>query len=289
MSAHTNYFRLGLFVILTLAALTGVVIILGALRLGTPALRYHSYFDESVHGLEPGAPVKFRGVKVGSVAAIDIAPDHRHVDVVSELEAKEAERVGLALSGRTHAAPPDLRAQLATQGLTGIKFLSLDLFDPARYPPPELPFLPPENTIPTVPSLIKSIEDVLAQSTEHLPETMDAMRAVMTRADRLLETLERADLGPRAAGALDELHTAANKATSVLARVDGEDGLVASAKRATDALGDVGRNGRRTQRELEATLRDLRTAADAVRSLAFAIERDPEMLLKGKARGKGFE
>ena len=44
--------------------------------------------------------------------------------------------------------------------------------------------------------------------------------------------------------------------------------------------------GRGTQRDLEATLRDVSEAAEAIRSLAEALERDPDMLLKGKTKGR---
>jgi len=73
---------------------------------------------------------------------------------------------------------------------------------------------------------------------------------------------------------------------SVLDRLDGKKGLLASAQRATDAFGEVGRAGHGTQKDLEATLRDMSEAAEAIRSLVDAIERDPDMLLKGKTKRK---
>src|SRR5690606_37029057 len=59
--------------------------VLGALLLGVIALlsfggvnffnkpeRFVVYFDESVHGLDLGSPVKFRGVRVGRVVAVKL-------------------------------------------------------------------------------------------------------------------------------------------------------------------------------------------------------------------------
>jgi paraquat-inducible protein B len=299
MSAHTNYYKLGLFVLLAIAAGMGLVIMLGALRLGRDSVRYHSYFDESVHGLELGAPVKFRGVNVGTVEAVEIAPDHRHVDVISELTREDAERVGLRPFGTPPTVPVGLRAQVATQGLTGLKFLSLDLLDPARYPPPELPFAPDEHTIPTAPSLLKSLEDVVAKSMDRVPETLDALLAVTNRVDRILETLERKDVSGELVATLRHADQVLRSMRTTVDRLDranlGEKAALAideihgAATKMNGVLGDLGRSGHRTQRELDAALGDLRNAADAFRSLAFAIERDPEMLLKGKSKGKGFE
>ena len=68
----------------------------------------------------------------------------------------------------------------------------------------------------------------------------------------------------------------------VLARLDGKDGLLASALRTSDSLGDLA--GPRLQADLGAAVRDVREAAVALRQLAEALQRDPDMLLKGKAQ-----
>src|SRR5689334_25420763 len=114
----SNYFKLGLFVVLALAAAVAMALIVGAQTLNKDTVRYHTYFDESVAGLDVGAPVKFRGVKIGSVAAIDIAPDHRQVDLVTKLEVERSSELGLGGPQKTKV-PPDLRTQIGTQGITG--------------------------------------------------------------------------------------------------------------------------------------------------------------------------
>jgi phospholipid/cholesterol/gamma-HCH transport system substrate-binding protein len=54
---HRN-FRLGLFVILTIATLLAVLFILGGRSLFQPTLTIETYFNESVSGLDIGSPVK---------------------------------------------------------------------------------------------------------------------------------------------------------------------------------------------------------------------------------------
>ena len=73
----------------------------------------------------------------------------------------------------------------------------------------------------------------------------------------------------------------------VLDRIDGEAGLLASAQKATDAFGTAGKSTTSATHEMEATMRDIRDAADAIRTLADAIERDPDMLVKGRSEPKG--
>jgi phospholipid/cholesterol/gamma-HCH transport system substrate-binding protein len=324
MAAPTNHYKLGLFVLAGIAMALTAAVLLGVASTRKETIKYHSYFNESVQGLDLGSPVKFRGVTIGNVSAIEIAPDHRMVDVVSELDAKDIKRMGLTeTSSGKHggkekfAIPPDLRAQLGSQGITGVKFIAIDFFDVKSNPAPELPFtVPADHYIPAAPSMMKNLEDTITKAMDRLPEMVDAVVMIMGRVDRLLATLEKEDvsgkaaatlghadqvmttlqttlaridkqdLGGKAAGTITELNVAVKKMNGVLDRLDGDKGLLASVKGASDAFGEMGRNGRGTQRDLEATLRDVSEAAEAIRTLAESLDRDPDMLIKGKTKVK---
>jgi paraquat-inducible protein B len=323
MAAPTNHYKLGLFVIAGFAMALAAAVLLGVASTRKDTIKYHSYFNESVQGLDLGSPVKFRGVTIGHVSAIEIAPDHRMVDVVSELDATDIKRMGLTEKDHgkhakeKFAIPPDLRAQLGSQGITGVKFVAIDFFDVKSNPPPELPFtVPVDQYIPAAPSMMKNLEDTITKAMDRLPEMVDAVVMIMGRVDRLLATLEKEDvsgkaaatlghadqvmttlqstlaridkqdLGGKAAGTITDLNVAVKKMTAVLDRLDGDKGLLASVKGASDAFGEMGRNGRGTQRDLEATLRDVSEAAEAIRTLAESLDRDPDMLIKGKTKVK---
>jgi paraquat-inducible protein B len=116
--------------------------------------------------------------------------------------------------------------------------------------------------------------------------TLDHTNDVMITTRLTLARIDKQNLGEKAAGSISELTVALTKMTRVIDRLDGEKGLLASAQHATDAFGDMGRDGRGTQKELEETLRDVSEAAAAIRSLSEALERDPDMLLKGKSSDK---
>jgi paraquat-inducible protein B len=320
MATPTNHYKLGLFVLVAFGAAVVAGVLLGAASLRKDTVRYHTYFNESVQGLDLGSPVKFRGVTIGSVSGIDIAPDHRTVDVVSELDTKEVKRMGLSEAGEKHgsvrfAIPPDLRAQLGSQGITGVKFVAIDFFDVKSNPPPQLTFpVPLNHYIPAAPSMMKNLEDSITKAMDRLPEMVDAVVMIMGRVDRLLATLEKEDvsgkaaatlghadavmttlqaaisridkqdLGGKAANTITELSVAVNKMNAVLDRLDGDKGLLASVQHASDSFGELGRAGRGTQHDLEATLRDVAEAAQAIHVLVDALERDPDMLLKGKTK-----
>ncbi len=319
MAAPTNHFKLGLFMLAGLAALVLTVVAFGARSMQTRTISYYSYFNESVTGLEVGAPVKFRGVTIGQVANITIAKDHRMVEVRSDIILTDIARMGFQESRKganvTFLLPPDLRAQLGSQGITGVKFVAIDFFDPRTNPPPVLAFAPDENYIPAASSLFKSLEDTLTNAMDKLPDLINAIVAIAAKVDRVMATLEKDDvtgkaartlahvdevlagmrtaiahldgenLPKKAAGTIDDLQASVKKLDLVLDRLGGDSGLVASGQRTVDVYGEVGRGARGTGRELDATLREVREASESLRRLVDALERDPDMLLKGRAKG----
>jgi ABC-type transporter Mla subunit MlaD len=72
------------------------------------------------------------------------------------------------------------------------------------------------------------------------------------------------------------------RANRLLDRMDGDRGLLASAERFSNSLGDAASNANGFTTEMEHTLRDVSEAAAAVRDLADALERQPDMLIKGR-------
>ena len=114
MMAATTHVKLGLLTLLTVIALATIAYMLAIRR--TPTDTYHTYFDESVQGLDRGAMVKFRGVRIGKVSHISIAPDHQLIDVEMAIDQGA---VDLAQLG------PRLRTQLISYGITGVKLIAV--------------------------------------------------------------------------------------------------------------------------------------------------------------------
>src|SRR5262249_54443781 len=159
-----------------------------------------AYFDESVQGLEVGSPMKFRGVPTGVVSDITIAPDRRHVQVTSEVYWDVIRRLGILTEKPTaRSSTPfiaaDLRVQLATTGITGVKYLDVDVFDPAHTPLPELPFPTPWNYIPSVPSTLKSLGDALTEVANRLPSIENQASGLMVEGKDSLASIRRLATG----------------------------------------------------------------------------------------------
>jgi paraquat-inducible protein B len=316
MALGTNRWKLGLFVILGLALATAAAVVLGAHTFNEATVRNLSYFDESVQGLDVGSPVKFRGVTIGRVAAIDVAPDRRHVQVENELFVEQLDRLGLHRRGGGDTRlmlHPQLRVQLAQTGLTGVKFILLDFFDGSAYPAPVLPFPAPPNTIPTTPSTLKNLEGAVVRAVDQFPDIAVALLGTVEKVNVLLDgvdkqrlparagdTLEeanatmrelRAQLGAFKAGelsadarrGLNELNQTLTNVNRLLERLENEEGLMVSAERAANSINEVARGAQSVGPELELTMREVRGAARSIKRFVDALERDPDMLLKGRA------
>jgi paraquat-inducible protein B len=317
MAAPTNHWKLGLFVVVGAVLGLATIVFLGAQGMRQEVVKHRTFFDESVQGLEVGSPVKFRGVTIGHVAAIDVAADRRHVGVTSELIVKDLADLGLSEgtgAGARIRIPEDLRAQLASQGITGVKFIQIDFFNLHDNPRPQLPFAEPAHYIPAAVSTMKNLEDAIVRAVDRIPELAENILKVTTQIGRLLDeteskhipeststalagitqvltSLEKAvkdvntgKLSQQAQQTIERLNGTISRANGILGRLDGDKGLLASAQRASGAVGDVATGARGVGQELEETLRDIQEVTAAIQRVADALERDPDMLLKGRSK-----
>src|SRR5512136_1861565 len=113
MAGKTSKFMVGLFVSLGIIITVVAIIWVGATKYFEKGNRYVAYFDESVQGLQKDSIVKYRGVDVGRVERIGVAPDNHLISVVMKVNLKED-------------LPRTTIAQLKVAGITGMVFVELD-------------------------------------------------------------------------------------------------------------------------------------------------------------------
>jgi phospholipid/cholesterol/gamma-HCH transport system substrate-binding protein len=182
MSVKANNFKLGVFVIVSTLLLLVGLSLLGAGALFKKTIRLETVFTESVIGLSVGAPVKSRGVQLGTVSKINFvrftyppkSVEERlefggYVLVEIEFEPKVFEGIALERWEQVmaEATGEGMRIRMASSGLTGPPYLSISRMDPEKNPAPELYFTPRGFYIPSAPSTISrfvsSIERILDQ------------------------------------------------------------------------------------------------------------------------------
>ena len=165
MAKKTNAKLIGAFVVGATA-----LAVIGAIAFGGTAFLKHKnksvvFFEDSVGGLNVGAPVLFRGVKIGEVTNIFIQYDEKtkkiYIPVYVETDPAEIRSMVADASGRRanlkRMIEQGLRAQLITQSLvTGQANIELD-FHPET--PIHLVGLEPDVfEMPTVPSTMAQLE-----------------------------------------------------------------------------------------------------------------------------------
>lgn len=155
MATLKTKFSVGLFLILGIALVIFGIIWLGLSNYLEKGRYFVAYFNESVQGLDVDSPVKYRGVHIGRVHAIRVAPDDRLIEVVLKIE--------------TDIQPDNtqrnLVAELKSVGITGLMFIELEHSERAI---PEsqvtFAFTPQYPVIPTRPSEIskffQGIDDI---------------------------------------------------------------------------------------------------------------------------------
>ncbi len=177
---------IGSFVLGGIVLLVGALFLFGSGDLFKEKRRWVTYFDGSVGGLNVGAPVNFRGVRVGEVTDVRLQVDPKaltaRIPVYFEIDPDRVEWVGgrIAQSAKT-AADAGLRAKLAMQSLvTGQMQIELDLL-------PDTPaiLVGTDPNVPEIPSA-KSEFDVLREQVSELP-----LRDLLASIDRTVNSIDR--------------------------------------------------------------------------------------------------
>lgn len=323
MSIRANPTAIGLFMI---GAIILIFIGVGTLASTTwfrTEATFISFFDESVHGLESGAPVKFQGVPVGSVTELLIQIDERdktfQVPVRFEIE---IERLTTQAGGFIQLDDPEvlrqqiangLRAQLQMESLvTGLLFIDLSYRSDAE--PPELESRPtayPE--IPTTPSLLAAfgtgagslVEDVfqiLFRVNEMLEEVdMQELNTAVVASAQAVESVVSSEELQATIRDLPEMAAEFNRATTEMrllaerlsASIDPlQQKLEGTTEEATATLQALRQTIEETRGlfttdsgmgyQVERTLTSFREAVEALRVLVLSLERNPDMLIRGK-------
>lgn len=181
MSKRANPVFVGTFISIAIALGVTALIIFGSGNIFRQAERFVLYFDDSVNGLEVGAAVKFKGVRIGQVKEIYIrfnqTEDSAHVPVVIEIDTARLQR---HLGVEVDLADPEVLATVIRDGLraklqlqsfvTGVLFIELDYFHDSG--PPlfvQKEFIYPEiPTVfaPNITAIFRKVTDTLNEVTK---------------------------------------------------------------------------------------------------------------------------
>jgi len=221
MASVKTKFTVGLFIALGLAITIIAIIWLGMSKYLEKGQYYVAYFNESVQGLERDSPVKYRGVPVGRVQSVGVAPDGTLVQVIMKIETKlgpESEETDMH----------NIVAQLKSVGITGIMFVELDQKKRGDLVyVPKLSFKPEYPMIATKPSEIKlfleGVDDVLKQFKSIDGKGLtEGVKEALGKFDRAVDDLQIAEISAEIQTTLKNLNriTAETQLTGMIQSVN---------------------------------------------------------------------
>jgi len=307
MEEGKRYYRLGLFVVVSIMALAVLIFVLGGRKLFQPTYTFETYFAESVAGLEIGSPLRYRGVPLGEVSEIldsaaayerdvPLAKRRNYIVVRAKVTVSAVEAIQVRRD-TPELVKIGLRAQTQLAGITGQQYLAIDFLDPAKHPALEFGWTPKYAYVPSAPSrtgeIIAKAQVFIASLSEvDVKNLGDNLNRLLVNLNNKVGELPVARLSTDADNVLRNLN-------ATIVRVDP---LLADLKQSVENLGVITGNLRRAadrgdldrtitqiheaierlngllgdnQYDVRVIVRDLRVTADNLRELSATIKRYP--------------
>ncbi len=253
---------------------------------------YLLYFDETIRGLSPGAPVEFHGIRIGEVISVRLLFDQDNmtfrIPVLIAIEPDRVEFSGeLAISEHevmNKLVEKGLRAQLGIGNLlTGQCYVSLGIHEDAA--PQRIGY---EDAFPVLPTIPKTMEEIAATAKKMLERfnnlplenTLADIRAAAKQVKAMTgsETLE---------SAIKNIDQSFSTFKQVAADFEGQTlaqitDLLRRGEALLAAANAVLGEGAPAVYNLNRLLIELQDAARAVEALADYLERHPNAIVFGK-------
>src|SRR5262245_20998985 len=322
METRASYFLVGLFVLMIVTGAFVTVLWLSNIRDRDLGTLYYIYFRGSVTGLQNGAPVRLRGVPVGTVT--DIALDDQNIELI---QVTVTIRPGTPIKADTYA-------QLAIQSfVTGQAFIQLfggtQAAEPLEPRPGRrravIPWRPSplDRLFDDAPELFAQVGQIAGRLNQLLSDdnlgrvsvivsNIEQMTGNVAAASTLVgETVSQAGTALAAfGGTANEATLLARDLRSVLARVSARNGLLAGSERSMEELRGALQSFERVGTQLDIMIAELRrpvrdfaqynlqdmgqlvaetrTLVAALSRLLLQLERDPARFFFGDQQ-RGFQ
>ncbi|MBQ8661613.1 MAG: MCE family protein [Alphaproteobacteria bacterium] len=258
MRKEPNKRLIGLFIV---SGLSVLLIVIGLflrekIFYGNNSKTLVMYFEESINGLNVGAPVVFKGVQIGKVANIDLIADTNTLDFSIPVYVRMVQRGQGDINSNEFDTKIELlnalidkglRARLTTQSyLTGLLMIELEMLPDTkivRRNPKDSPYLEIPTVLSPIGELSKGIQDLpIRQSVEKFNLFFDKLNnKIMPQVEQIVANVNRT--------------------------VGGNKGMSAE-----------------TMTNLNRAINNVAEAAKSMRNFTDYLERHPEALLKGKGR-----
>lgn len=277
----------------------------------TRKLKFMMFFDSSVRGLSMGAPVEFKGIKVGSVLDVRLEFDDEdttfRIPVLIEIELQRIIERGNEESSSTYETlnrlvEKGLRARLQTGSLlTSQLYVELDM-----HPGTPINISGEETQFPELPTLASANFGAITASAESLLAKLNAID-IYEVTNVMLDTIKHVDetvsnvneliTVPGIPQAIENMKSSLSNFKNIMQKVDGSNiqeainaghTALESLTVTLDKTNNVLEPNSPAQYNLIKLTGELEETARSIRSLVETLERNPQALIFGKGnKAKG--
>ncbi|WP_223670912.1 MlaD family protein [Kangiella shandongensis] len=321
MSNKSQSTAIGGFVLGAIVLFIGAVMFFAKGSFNDSAERFVMFFDGSLAGLDEGAPVVFKGVKVGVVKKIEVVTDSESLDIYTPVYVDIYPDSFKGLNGQrsddirevtSRIIEKGLKGTLETQSLvTGKMRIALEFRPDVEVRKRNIIKGTPE--LPTAPSALSAFADEvsklpLADIASNMNELLKNANQLITETDlqaslnnlnqtieeygRVAETFNR-EIKPVAMEfkqTMDEYEVLAKQVNqqvpamvkSIQSSFEGLEAVLTDTQQLVQSIDHSYGSESELQYQLSQTLQELSKAAHSIRVLTDYIERHPEALIYGK-------
>lgn len=278
----------GMFILGALLLFVVLFMSFGGSNIFSKPSRFLIYFDESVSGLDPGAPLKVNGVRIGRVAAVNVHYDsatHKAlVQTVCEINRNVLTDNAGATIDLTNAAELQklidrgLRARLNFTGITGLLFVELDFEDPKEFPADPRYVTSKLPVVPAIPSPIAQVQQSVIEIVANIKQVDFAalskeLKTLLATANQKASELDMKGLAQRMGRAADAVTAFVDspEAKQVFANLNATiTATQAAIARIDSQVGPVSEELKRTLADAHTALNSLTSASDTTRRFVQA-------------------
>lgn len=289
---NASYYRLGLFVLIGILMAIVLTVVFSSGKLFNKTYIVETYLEGSVTGLDVGASVRYRGVRVGKVTSIQLSSSlyenklsqldrHDYVVVRMELEEEQIKETNIE-----DLIAKDLRTQMKSQGLTGVNYIELNVIkDSSNYPALEFTWRPSNPVIPSLPTqtdmVIGAVQKAInAVDNLNLDETKQQLELLISNMNILIAGDGKKNPGLIAAvNNLDQLMLNVNKLSN-------SPELSNIMKQTADSSILIRNRLSSTDSDTQMTLNQIKIMAEQLNDLTRQLSRNPSGAILGPVPAK---
>ncbi|MDR2776822.1 MAG: MlaD family protein [Puniceicoccales bacterium] len=265
VSKKANVTLIGVFIVIAMLLFLVAIFAFSSASWFAKKITFYTFFNTSLNGLEVGAPVKFKGIKVGTVKFIeiiyDVGTDKAVAAVIFDVDANLFKTVGgsrMRVTDHnmfyTEQIGRGLAAKLSMESiLTGKLFVGLDYHKNGRE---------------------RFSKDIILGKYQQMPSVATELDELMTSFDVIMGKLSKVEWEKSFHMIISTLDNLKNAAKTL---------DFASIKRAMDAISSTLSSDSSTRQSVDDILQQLAKMLRALRVLLEYIERNPNALIVGKA------